>query len=168
MGTEGMKYSLVSREVIADSIETVAGCEGFDGLVAIGGCDKNMPGCLMAHRPVESSSRLCLRRHHSAGHVSGQAGGCRLRVRSGRAARGGQDQRSGAGRDRGGGDSGTGFLRRHVHGQHHGLGRRSPRHEPAEQFRASRHFQRQDARLRGSGRRRVEPRPSSASARATS
>ena len=48
MGTEGMKYSLVSREVIADSIETVAGCEGFDGLVAIGGCDKNMPGCMIA------------------------------------------------------------------------------------------------------------------------
>ncbi len=48
MGTEGMKYSLVSREVIADSIETVAACEGFDGLVAIGGCDKNMPGCLIA------------------------------------------------------------------------------------------------------------------------
>ena len=48
MGTEGMKYSLVSREVIADSIETVMGCEGFDGLVAIGGCDKNMPGCLIA------------------------------------------------------------------------------------------------------------------------
>jgi dihydroxy-acid dehydratase len=48
MGTEGMKYSLVSREVIADSIETVVACEGFDGLVAIGGCDKNMPGCLIA------------------------------------------------------------------------------------------------------------------------
>jgi dihydroxy-acid dehydratase len=48
MGTEGMKYSLVSREVIADSIETVAGCSWFDGLVAIGGCDKNMPGCVMA------------------------------------------------------------------------------------------------------------------------
>jgi dihydroxy-acid dehydratase len=48
MGTEGMKYSLVSREVIADSIETVMGCEGFDGIVAIGGCDKNMPGCIMA------------------------------------------------------------------------------------------------------------------------
>jgi len=47
MGTEGMKYSLVSREVIADSIETVAGCQGFDGLVTIGGCDKNMPGCLI-------------------------------------------------------------------------------------------------------------------------
>ena len=48
MGTEGMKYSLVSREVIADSIETVVGCEGMDGLVAIGGCDKNMPGCMIS------------------------------------------------------------------------------------------------------------------------
>jgi dihydroxy-acid dehydratase len=48
MGTEGMKYSLVSREVIADSIETVVGCEGMDGFVAIGGCDKNMPGCMIA------------------------------------------------------------------------------------------------------------------------
>lgn len=48
MGTEGMKYSLVSREVIADSIETVIGCEGMDGVVAIGGCDKNMPGCIIA------------------------------------------------------------------------------------------------------------------------
>ena len=48
MGSEGMKYSLVSREVIADSIETVVGCEGLDGLVAIGGCDKNMPGSLIA------------------------------------------------------------------------------------------------------------------------
>src|SRR5467141_2004168 len=47
MGTEGMKYSLVSREVIADSIETVVGCEGMDGFVAIGGCDKNMPGSLI-------------------------------------------------------------------------------------------------------------------------
>ncbi len=48
MGTEGMKYSLVSREVIADSIETVMGCECLDGLVAVGGCDKNMPGCLIS------------------------------------------------------------------------------------------------------------------------
>jgi dihydroxy-acid dehydratase len=48
MGTEGMKYSLVSREVIADSIETVTGAEGFDGLVAIGGCDKNMPAMVIA------------------------------------------------------------------------------------------------------------------------
>jgi dihydroxy-acid dehydratase len=47
MGTQGMKYSLVSREVIADSIETVVGCLGYDGLIAIGGCDKNMPGCVI-------------------------------------------------------------------------------------------------------------------------
>ena len=48
MGTPGMRYSLVSREVIADSIETVAGAEGFDAVVTVGGCDKNMPGCIMA------------------------------------------------------------------------------------------------------------------------
>src|SRR5690606_9696601 len=47
-GHEGMRYSLPSREVIADSIETVVGAERLDGLVAIGGCDKNMPGCLIA------------------------------------------------------------------------------------------------------------------------
>jgi dihydroxy-acid dehydratase len=47
-GTAGMRYSLVSREVIADSIEAVSGAQGFDGIVAIGGCDKNMPGCMMA------------------------------------------------------------------------------------------------------------------------
>ncbi|NLU13459.1 MAG: dihydroxy-acid dehydratase [Gammaproteobacteria bacterium] len=47
-GYQGMKYSLVSREVIADSIETVAGCQGHDAVIAIGGCDKNMPGCLIS------------------------------------------------------------------------------------------------------------------------
>jgi dihydroxy-acid dehydratase len=48
MGTPGMRYSLVSREIIADSIETVSAAQGFDGLITIGGCDKNMPGCVMA------------------------------------------------------------------------------------------------------------------------
>jgi len=48
MGTPGMRYSLVSREIIADSIEAVAGAEGFDGIIGIGGCDKNMPACVMA------------------------------------------------------------------------------------------------------------------------
>jgi dihydroxy-acid dehydratase len=56
MGTPGMRYSLVSREVIADSIETVVGGEGFDGFVAIGGCDKNMPGCLMAMARLDRPS----------------------------------------------------------------------------------------------------------------
>ena len=58
MGTEGMKYSLVSREVIADSIETVMGAEGFDGLVAIGGCDKNMPACVIAMARLNRPSVL--------------------------------------------------------------------------------------------------------------
>src|SRR5213076_231798 len=48
MGTEGMRYSLVSREVIADSIETACGAQRMDGLLAIGGCDKNMPGAMIA------------------------------------------------------------------------------------------------------------------------
>src|ERR1700741_5227527 len=48
MGTEGMKYSLVSREVIADAIETCVNGQWLDGLIAIGGCDKNMPGAMMA------------------------------------------------------------------------------------------------------------------------
>src|SRR5690625_2998405 len=48
MGTEGMRYSLPSRDVIADSIETVVGAESLDALVTIGGCDKNIPGCLIA------------------------------------------------------------------------------------------------------------------------
>ena len=48
MGTEGMKYSLVSREVIADSIETACGAQSMDGVIAIGGCDKNMPGAMIA------------------------------------------------------------------------------------------------------------------------
>ncbi|MDB6134411.1 MAG: ilvD [Verrucomicrobiales bacterium] len=56
MGTEGMKYSLASREVIADSIETVVGCEGLDGFVAIGGCDKNMPACVMAMARLDRPS----------------------------------------------------------------------------------------------------------------
>jgi len=56
MGTPGMRYSLVSREVIADSIETVAGAQGFDGIVAIGGCDKNMPGCMMAMARLDRPS----------------------------------------------------------------------------------------------------------------
>ncbi len=56
MGTPGMRYSLVSREVIADSIEAVAGAQGFDGLVTIGGCDKNMPGCVIAMARLDRPS----------------------------------------------------------------------------------------------------------------
>ena len=56
MGTPGMRYSLVSREVIADSIETVVAAQGFDGFVAIGGCDKNMPACAIAMARLDRPS----------------------------------------------------------------------------------------------------------------
>lgn len=55
-GYQGMKYSLVSREVIADSVETVVGCQGFDALITLGGCDKNMPGCLIAMARLDRPS----------------------------------------------------------------------------------------------------------------
>jgi dihydroxy-acid dehydratase len=68
MGTEGMRYSLVSREVIADSIETVCGAESMDGVVAVGGCDKNMPAA--------STSASCSRSSAMPARGSGPAAGC--------------------------------------------------------------------------------------------
>src|SRR5699024_10413898 len=56
MSTQGMRYSLLSRDVIADSIETVVGAESMDALVTIGGCDKNMPGCMIAIANAEVPS----------------------------------------------------------------------------------------------------------------
>lgn len=79
MGTEGMKYSMVSREVIADSIETVMGCEGFDGLVAIGGCDKNMPGCIMAIARLNRPAVFVYGGTILPGCISGILAGKRLR-----------------------------------------------------------------------------------------
>ena len=87
MGTEGMKYSLVSREVIADSIETVVGCQGFDGLVAIGGCDKNMPGCLIAMARLNRPAVFVYGGTILPGCHGGQEAGHRLGLRSGRRAR---------------------------------------------------------------------------------
>src|SRR5581483_9738834 len=78
MGTEGMKYSLVSREVIADSIETVVGCQGFDGLVAIGGCDKNMPGCMMAIARLNRPAVFVYGGTILPGCITGQLVGARL------------------------------------------------------------------------------------------
>jgi dihydroxy-acid dehydratase len=72
MGTEGMKYSLVSREVIADSIETVCQAQSVDGLVAIGGCDKNMPGALIAIARMNIPSIFVYGGTIKAGHYNGQ------------------------------------------------------------------------------------------------
>ncbi|HLC92469.1 MAG TPA: dihydroxy-acid dehydratase [archaeon] len=72
MGTEGMKYSLVSREVIADSIEVVSNAQAFDGLVAIGGCDKNMPGCVMAMARLNIPSIFVYGGTIKPGHYNGK------------------------------------------------------------------------------------------------
>src|SRR5436305_6449010 len=72
MGTEGMKYSLVSREVIADSIETVCQAQSVDGLVAIGACDKNMPGALIAIARMNIPSIFVYGGTIKAGHYKGQ------------------------------------------------------------------------------------------------
>jgi dihydroxy-acid dehydratase len=66
MGTPGMRYSLPSREIIADSIETVVGAQRMDGFVAIGGCDKNMPGLPHGHGADERARGVCLRGHDSS------------------------------------------------------------------------------------------------------
>ncbi len=72
MGTEGMRYSLPSRDVIADSIETVVGGESLDGLVAIGGCDKNMPGCMIAIANSEVPSIFAYGGTIAAGKLDGK------------------------------------------------------------------------------------------------
>ena len=72
MGTEGMKYSLVSREVIADSIETVCGAARVDGLIAIGGCDKNMPGAMMAIARLNIPSIFLYGGTIKPGHYAGK------------------------------------------------------------------------------------------------
>src|ERR1041385_4078773 len=72
MGTEGMKYSLVSREVIADSIETVCQAQSVDGLLAVGGCDKNMPGALIAIARLNIPSIFVYGGTIKAGNFEGQ------------------------------------------------------------------------------------------------
>ena len=145
MGTEGMKYSLVSREVIADSIETVVGCEGFDGLVAIGGCDKNMPGCIMAmarlNRPavfVYGGTILpgCITgRQRASSDICFGVSRPWARTRTARSTTANFGRAVRHSRRR--------FVRRHVHRQHHGLRHRGARHEPAQQLRAECHFARE-------------------------
>ena len=72
MGTEGMKYSLVSREVIADSIETAVKAESMDGVIAIGGCDKNMPGAMIAMARMNVPAIFVYGGTIKPGHYKGQ------------------------------------------------------------------------------------------------
>ncbi len=72
MGTEGMRYSLPSREIIADSIETVVNAMRMDGYVAIGGCDKNMPGCMMSMGRINVPAVFCYGGSIKPGHTDGK------------------------------------------------------------------------------------------------
>ena len=136
MGHEGMHFSLVSREVIADSVETVMQAERIDGSVLLAGCDKSLPGMLMAAARLDLASVFLYAGLHHAG--LGQARG-RLRkgshphrrLRGRGCLRRGQDEPRGPGPHREGHLPGRRRLRRHVHGQHHGLHRRGPGHVPA-------------------------------------
>lgn len=76
MGTEGMRYSLPSRELIADSIETVAGAQWYDGVIAIAGCDKNMPGALMAMARLNRPALMV----YGGTIASGKLGGRKLDI----------------------------------------------------------------------------------------
>src|SRR5262249_17566311 len=73
MGTEGMTFSLQSRDLIADSIETVMGAQWYDALVALPGCDKNMPGCLMAMGRLNRPALMVYGGTIKPGHLNGKA-----------------------------------------------------------------------------------------------
>ena len=131
MGTEGMKYSLVSREVIADSIETVCNAQSMDGVLAIGGCDKNMPGAMIAIARLDIPAIFVYGGTIKPGHHDGrdltivsvfEAVG---QYEAGKLSHAELDaiERDGVPRRR--------LLRRHVHRQHDVVGLRGPGDEPA-------------------------------------
>ena len=128
MGTDGMCFSLQSRDLIADSIETIMGGQWYDGLVALPGCDKNMPGCVMAMGRLNRPSHHGLRRHHprrlhsprqKKSSISSRAFQCYGEFSPARSPK--TNARTSSPilprRRR---------LRRHVHRQHHGLRHRMP------------------------------------------
>ena len=133
MGTEGMRASLVSREVIADSIELVARGNGFDGLVVLVGCDKTIPGRRHGAGASEHAGPRALRRIDCARTVPGPPGHRAGRVRGGRRARRRQDDRPGVQDARGRRVPGRRRVRRPVHRQHDGDRVRSARHLAARQ-----------------------------------
>ena len=137
MGHEGMHYSLVSREIIADSVETVMSAERLDGSVLLAGCDKSLPGMLMAAARLDLASVFLYAGSIMPGKVGDKdvtiidafeaVGACLAR----------SDHPRAGDRDREGHLSRRGRLRWHVHGQHHGLGRRGARHVAARLGRAA-------------------------------
>ena len=157
MGTAGMKASLASREVIADSIELVCDAHLFDAVVAISGCDKTIPGDRDGPVPARRAQRDALRRLDPARPLPRRAGHDPGGVRGGRCPRGRSDHRSGADRARGRRFARRRRLRRPVHRQHDGDGVRGagdlssrfldgPRGQPAQGRRRRRNRPARDGR----------------------
>ena len=124
MGTDGMSYSLPSRDLIADSIETVMGAQWYDALVTVPGCDKNMPGSVIAMARLNRPSLMVYGGTIRAGPRAGQAARHHLGVPVLRRVSGRDDHRRAAARHRAALLPGRRRLRRHVHGQHDGRGHR--------------------------------------------
>ena len=131
MGHEGMRASLVSREIIADSVETVMHAERFDGMVTFAGCDKSLPGMLMAAARINLPAVFLYGGSILPGSAQGPGHRHRLGVRGRRRPRRRHHRRRRAARDRAGRLPQRGRLRRHVHRQHHGVDRRGHRHVAA-------------------------------------
>ena len=153
MGTQGMKASLVSREVIADSIELVARGNLFDGLVGIGGCDKNMPGIIMALCRLDIPGMMLYGGSIAPGKLNGNATSPIQNVFEGIGSHAAGTHRRRRPRSaRSQCLSRRGRLRRPVHRQHHGHARRDSRHLAHSTFRRSRH-------IKGQARRHARSRP---------
>ncbi len=157
MGTEGMKYSLVSREVIADCIETCVGGQWMDGVLVVGGCDKNMPGGMMGMLRANVPAIYVYGGTILPGRYKGQD----LNIVSVFEAVGqftaGNDERGRLLPDRAPRHPRQRLVRRHVHRQHDELGLRGARHEPAllehdGQRRTTRSSTARDEAARGAGR----------------
>ena len=131
MGHEGMRASLVSREVIADSVETVMHAERLDALVTFAGCDKSLPGMLMAAARINVPSVFVYGGSILPGHHNGAGARHRQRVRGGRRPRRRHARRRRARRHRAQRLPDRGRVRRHVHRQHDGVGGRGARHVAA-------------------------------------
>ena len=131
MGTEGMKYSLVSREVIADCVETCVGGQWMDGVMVIGGCDKNMPGGMMGMLRANVPAIYVYGGTILPGTLQGPGPEYRQRVRGGRPVLRRQHERGRLLPDRAPRHSGQRLLWRHVHRQHDEFGLRGAGPEPA-------------------------------------
>ena len=135
MGHEGMRGSLVSREIITDSVECMVHSERLDALVTFAGCDKSLPGMLMAAARHERAVGVPVWRLDPPRSLQGPGARRRERVRGRRRVRGRHDHRERAGRDRAPRLPDRGFVRWDVHREHDGLDRGGDRHGAPGQLR---------------------------------